>query len=109
MRLLLQQCLELAAPEGGVVLLEEPEVHMHPGAIRQIARAVLAAVERKVQVVLTTHSLELIDSLLSETKTEDLDKLSFYRLQLREGTLKSSRLSGGEASVARDQIQDDLR
>jgi hypothetical protein len=108
-RLLLQQSLELAALAGGVVLLEEPEVHMHPGAIRQSARAMLAAVARGIQVILTTHSLELIDSLLSEAKTEDLDKLSFYRLQLQDGILKSYRHSGTEASRARTQIEDDLR
>jgi energy-coupling factor transporter ATP-binding protein EcfA2 len=83
-RLLLQQSLELAALAGGVVLLEEPEVHMHPGAIRQSARAMLA-------------------------KTEDLDKLSFYRLQIEDGILKSYRHTGTEASRARTQIEDDLR
>jgi energy-coupling factor transporter ATP-binding protein EcfA2 len=108
-RLLLQQSLELAALAGGVVLLEEPEVHMHPGAIRQSARAMLAAVGRRIQVIVTTHSLELIDSLLSEAKTEDLDKLSFYRLQLQNGVLKSYRHTGTEASRARTQIEDDLR
>jgi hypothetical protein len=108
-RVLLQQSLELAAPTGGVVLLEEPEVHLHPGAIRQSARAMLAAMARGIQVILTTHSLELIDSLLSEAKTEDLDKLSFYRLQLQDGILKSYRHTGTEASRARTQIEDDLR
>jgi energy-coupling factor transporter ATP-binding protein EcfA2 len=108
-RLLLRQSLELAAPAGGVILLEEPEVHLHPGAIRQSARAMLAAVARGIQVIITTHSLELIDSLLSESKTEDLDKLSFYRLQLKDGVLKSYRHSGTEASRARTQIEDDLR
>jgi AAA domain, putative AbiEii toxin, Type IV TA system len=108
-RVLLQQSLELAAPAGGAVLLEEPEVHLHPGAIRQSARAMLAAMSRGIQVILTTHSLELIDSLLSEAKTEELDKLSFYRLQLQSGILKSYRHTGTEASRARTQIEDDLR
>ena len=65
-RLLLRQSLELAAPTGGVVLLEEPEVHMHPGAVRQSARAMLSALAYRIQVFVTTHSLELIDSLLAE-------------------------------------------
>lgn len=108
-RLLLRLSLELAAPVGGVVLLEEPEVHMHPGAIRQVAKAILAAVARGIQVIMTTHSLELIDSLLAETSAEDLYKLSFYRLQLNDGILKSSRLSGADAALARSQIEDDLR
>jgi energy-coupling factor transporter ATP-binding protein EcfA2 len=108
-RLLLHLSFELATRPGGLVLMEEPEVHMHPGAIRQCARAVLAAMRRKVQVVLTTHSLELIDALLGESSDADLAQLSLYRLQLQAGNLKSSRLPGPEVAFARTEIQDDLR
>jgi energy-coupling factor transporter ATP-binding protein EcfA2 len=106
---LLRLILELAAGGGGVALLEEPEVHQHPGAIRRSAQTVLAAVRRQVQVILTTHSLELIDAILGESSDEDLDRLSLYRLQLQEGHLKSSRLPGREIAFARTTIEDDLR
>jgi predicted ATPase len=106
---LLRLTLELAASGGGAVLLEEPEVHQHPGAIRQSARAILAAVRRQIQVILTTHSLELIDSLLAECSADDLKQLSLYRLQLQQGTLKSSRLPGPDVAFARSEIEDDLR
>jgi hypothetical protein len=89
--------------------MEEPEVHMHPGAIRQCARAILAAMRRKVQIVLSTHSLELIDALVGESSDDDLKQLSLYRLQLQAGSLKSSRLPGPEVAFARTEIQDDLR
>ena len=107
-RLLLRQSLELAAPSGGLVLLEEPEVHLHPAAIRQSASAMLAAVRRGIQVILTTHSLDLIDALLGSAG-DDLDRIALYRLQLVSGELKSRRLGGREAAVARAQIEDDLR
>ncbi len=103
------QCLELAVPVGGTLLLEEPECHLHPRAILQSVRAILATASRGIQVILTTHSLDLIDMLLAETKTEDLDTLSFYRLKLRDGQLESSRSSGSEASFSREQIAEDLR
>lgn len=106
---LLRLSLELAASGGGVALLEEPEVHQHPGAIRQSARAILAAVRRQIQVVLTTHSLELIDALLAESSDKDLEDLSLYRLQLQAGNLKSSRLIGKDIALARTTIEDDLR
>jgi predicted ATPase len=106
---LLRLSLELAASGGGVAMLEEPEVHQHPGAIRQSARAILAAVRRQIQVVLTTHSLELIDAILAESLNEDLDRLSLYRLQLQDGVLKSSRLPGPDIAFARSEIEDDLR
>ena len=108
-RMVLRLALELAAVGGGLVLLEEPEVHQHPGAIRQSARAILAATRRGVQVVLTTHSLELIDALLGEASDEDLERAAVYRVQLESGVLKSHRLSGPDAALARTQIEDDLR
>jgi predicted ATPase len=90
-------------------LLEEPEVHQHPGAIRQSARAILAAVRRQIQVMLTTHSLELIDALLAESSAEDLAQLSLYRVQLQNGVLTSSRLAGPDIAFSRSEIEDDLR
>src|SRR5207249_1263431 len=68
---LLRLTLELAASSGGVALLEEPEVHQHPAAIRRSARAILAAVRRRIQVILTTHSLELIDALQGQSSDDD--------------------------------------
>lgn len=107
---LLRLSLELAVSPGGTVLLEEPEVHQHPAAIRQSARAIQAAVRRGVQVILTTHSLELIDALLAEAETDaDVEKMSVYGLSLDEGVLKSYRLAGSEVEFARSKIGDDLR
>jgi len=105
----LRLVVALASSPGGVVLLEEPEVHEHPGAIRQSAKAIVAAVRRDIQVILSTHSLELIDALLAEAYDKDLDKLAVYRLQLKEGLLKSHRIAGPDVHVARTQIEDDLR
>ena len=106
---LLRLSLEVAASGGGVALLEEPEVHQHPRAIRQSARAILAAVRRNIQVVLTTHSLELIDALLAESSDKDLVRMSLYRLQLQDGGLRSSRLPGSDIAFSRTKIEDDLR
>lgn len=108
-RLLVRLSLELAAPLGGVVLLEEPEVHMHPAALRQCARAIHAAISRGIQIILTTHSLDLIDYLLAEANPSALDLISLYRLQLRDNQLVNYRLSGTEISLARNQVEDDLR
>lgn len=105
----LRLSVELASRRTGTVLLEEPEVFQHPGAMRLTAKAILASVRRGIQVILSTHSLELIDALISAGADDDLAQIAFYRLQLQEGTLKSHRLSGPEAAFARSQIEDDLR
>jgi hypothetical protein len=104
---LVRLVLELSAVPAGLVLLEEPEVHQHPRAIRQSSRAIWAAVDAGLQVLLTTHSLELLDSLIVEAT--DLPRLALYRLVLQSGELRNHRLTGPEVQFARQQIEDDLR
>jgi hypothetical protein len=102
--------LEMAARPGGVALLEEPEVYQHPAALRQTARAVWAAVRRDVQVILSTHSLDLIDHLVNEATDEDIDRLTLFRLLLDDqGELRSTRIAGPDVALARRDIGDDLR
>jgi energy-coupling factor transporter ATP-binding protein EcfA2 len=105
---LLRFSLELASGSG-VALLEEPEVHQHPGAMRRTAQVILAAVRHGIQVILTTHSLEFIDAIVAESSPQNLHQLSLYRLVLEDGTLRSSRLSGPDVALARGEIEDDLR
>ena len=107
--LLLKLGLELSSRTGGTVLLEEPDTHMHPGAIRQVAKAIWAAVRRGIQVILTTHSLDLIDAIVAEATTDDLTDLALYQIRTADSHLKSSRLDGSDVAFSRAEIQDDLR
>lgn len=48
-------------PEGSIVLLEQPEIHLHPLAQAGLADVIIsAALHRKVQVVLESHSEHLL-------------------------------------------------
>ena len=48
-------------PEGATVLLEQPEIHLHPLAQAELADAIVhAATHRRVQVVLESHSEHLL-------------------------------------------------
>jgi predicted ATPase len=104
----LRLALELAAAPGGLVLLEEPEAAQHPRALHESARAIVAAVRRGVQVVLSTHSLDLIDMLRAHLG-EDLPKLSVHHLACPAGEMSALRYSGAEVALARDAIGEDLR
>ena len=95
--------------EGGLLLIEEPEVYLHPKALWQIARVLLGNLRRGVQTVLTTHSLELLDALLSEATSEDLEKMALFNLRLDAGELRSSRRDGDEFAFARQEMESDLR
>lgn len=109
-QVVLRTAFELAAVRSGLVLLEEPEVHLHPGAMRLSARAVVEAVRSETQVVISTHSLEYIDALLDACDDEDLGKLSVYRLKLGgDGVLAAARLDGTDVRELRDDLADDLR
>ncbi len=108
-RMLLRLALELAASTGAIALVEEPEMHMHPAAIRLAARAMLAAVDRGIQIVVSTHNLDLLDFLLDQAAPDKLDKLAVFRLALKAGELKSCRYSGAEARFSRMEIEEDLR
>jgi predicted ATPase len=101
-------CLELAVAED-VVLIEEPEVHLHPKFLWLCAKAMVETARRGSQIIISTHSLELIDALRSELKQSELDLLSVVRLRLDNGNLLTSQWSGSEVAEARATIAEDLR
>lgn len=105
---LLQSILQLSLiPQDGLALVEEPEVFLHPRAIHVFAEAIVGAVAQGIQVVLTTHSLELIDAILG--KCDDDSLLSLFNLRLVDGELQSTLPQGAEMRFVRNQIEDDLR
>ena len=106
---LIRLSLELAARPGGVVLIEEPEVHQHPAALLRSARAIAETVKRGVQVVVSTHSLELIDALVGEECGLNLEDVALFMLRLSEGRLGSARIPGPRVAYARQELEDDLR
>jgi predicted ATPase len=58
----------LTSPKGSLVVLEEPDVGLHPSRIRLLAELLeYVARERGVQVVATTHSPTLLAQLSQET------------------------------------------
>ena len=108
---LVRLALELAAVRSGLALIEEPEVHQHPRALHQSARVLHAAAARGVQVVLSTHSLDLIDSLVASADGEaGLERLRVVRIaRTKDGELRSSVYAGREVAEARDAVGEDLR
>ncbi|WP_166786181.1 ATP-dependent nuclease [Cryobacterium lyxosi] len=53
-----------AAKDHALVLIDEPEVSLHPGAQRNLVRAIAKiAVSKKLQVVIATHSPSILEEL----------------------------------------------
>ena len=49
--------------EGNLLILEEPESHLHPAAQRQLAQGIVRLVNAGVQVLITTHSDIIISQI----------------------------------------------
>jgi energy-coupling factor transporter ATP-binding protein EcfA2 len=54
----------LAAPPGSLILLDEPETSLHPGAQRAFLKFLLDQIKRcKHQIVISTHSMDFLKGL----------------------------------------------
>lgn len=108
---LVRLALELAAVRSGLALIEEPEVHQHPRSLHQSAKVLHAAAARGIQVVLSTHSLDLIDSLVASADGEaGLERLRVVRIaRTKDGELRCSTYAGREVAEARNAVGEDLR
>lgn len=74
-------CLE----KGSILLLDEPEVHLHPLWINVLADAlVILSRDLGVRIIMATHSPQLMMAI--EAKTEEMKELrAFYHLFRTEG------------------------
>lgn len=109
MQSLVRLALGLSARSSGVFLIEEPEAHQHTAAIVRSAKVIAAAALSGSQVILSTHSMELLDGILASLPDDRVDIVAVYRLRLIEGQLKVLRMKGSEVNAARAGIEDDLR
>jgi len=84
-----------SAPEGSTVLLEQPEIHLHPSVQSGLADIIIeTAVHRKVQVIVESHSGHLLRRLqlrTAEGKVES-DDLALYFCDASTGESISSAL-----------------
>ena len=68
---------------GDLIIIEEPESHLHPGAQAKIAQTLARLVRAGVRVVITTHSTNLLQQISNLIREGELQKLG-------ESTLKST-------------------
>ena len=105
-------------PDAGIVCIEEPEIHLHPSAIRKLARE-LANIVRESggkHLLISTHSKQFIMSLLALVAegvyppnalavymvTKDEKASEFHRQQVKE----NGQIEGGFASFIEGELED---
>ncbi len=79
-------------PEGATVVLEQPEIHLHPLAQAALADVIIqAALHRKVQILLESHSehllLRLQRSIAEQAISSDNVRLYFCDAPKGESTI----------------------
>ncbi len=82
-------------PEGSTVLLEQPEIHLHPLAQAGLADVIIgAATHRGVQVVLESHSEQLLLRLQRRMAEGEVnaDDVALYFCDTRDGASHLERL-----------------
>lgn len=84
----------LTAPPDSLVLLEEPDVGLHPARVHLLAQILEEIPKRRsIQVIATTHSpillAHLSDTLLADTLAFDREQQTGFTLGRRLGDLRS--------------------
>ena len=99
------------------ILIEEPEVHLHPTALRNFARQLcVIAKEEKKQVIFTTHSELLVSALLAAVaegrlSPEDI-RCYLTRKEGRETTFRpqsikeNGQIEGGLTTFVEAELED---
>ncbi|HPW54495.1 MAG TPA: DUF3696 domain-containing protein [Thermoanaerobaculaceae bacterium] len=78
------------APEGSTIILEQPEIHLHPSVQMGLADVLIEAVEkRKVQIIVESHS-EYLLRRLQRRIAED-------KIKAEESRLYFCRSEGGQS------------
>lgn len=105
----------LAGPKS-LILLDGPEINQHPRSLGERAKTIWECVRLGSQVVLATHSLDLIDRLLFECTKHDVEgrqseveMMAVCRLDRRDGKQSQLWERGEEIRHARLEVDMDLR
>ena len=69
--------------KGDLLIIEEPEAHLHPEAQRKVATAIVRLIRAGVRVMVTTHSSYVLEQLANHVRLSKLNEEQ--RSKLTEG------------------------
>ena len=87
------------ADEGSILILEQPEAHLHPKVQSELADVLIDVVKnRNVQIILESHSEHLLLRLMRRIAEEGIsaDDTALYFCQINDGTSEIERLKVDE-------------
>ena len=83
-------------PEGSIVLMEQPEIHLHPSVQSGLADVILAVAKtRRVQIVVESHSEHLLRRFQRRVAEEEMSSsdLKLYFVHTKHGVAECDDLS----------------
>ncbi|MCS7165948.1 MAG: AAA family ATPase [Candidatus Calescibacterium sp.] len=101
-----------------LVMIEEPEVHLHPEIIRNFIRnlcKILSEYKGKKQIIITTHSENVVSALLGAVKQKIItpEDIKAYLVKengetrfIKQEVNQEGRIEGGLANFAIAQLED---
>ena len=98
-----------SAPEGSILILEQPEAHLHPKVQSELADVLIDIVKnRNVQIILESHSENLLLRLMRRIAEEEIsvDQTALYFCQINDGTSEIERLDMDQYGNIRNWPQD---
>lgn len=101
----------LLKSENGILLIEEPENHLHPTYLEVFVRTIFEYSRKlNVQVFMTSHSYDLIEEILDYPETnEDMQAVCITRLQRVDGTIMGYNYSVERGREVLNDLRLDLR
>lgn len=94
-----------ACRNGGLICLDEIENGLHYSAMSAFWRSLVSfAKSENIQVIVTTHNLEMLQRIAAETSTADEEILKFVRLERsRDDRIVFTELSGSAYKAQLDE------
>lgn len=89
----------LRAKEGDVVMIENPEIHLHPAAQSRLAEFLAFMIKSGVQLIVETHCENVLNRLRYEVFSENLrpeDIVIFYKQEITTPFLRIGVKSNGQ-------------
>ena len=96
-------------PEHSTIILEQPEIHLHPKVQSELADVLIDVVKnRKVQIILESHSEHLLLRLMRRIAEEKMsaEDTALYFCQINDGTSEIERLDMDQYGNIRNWPQD---
>ena len=76
---------------GALLIIDEPEVHLHPQWVVEMARVLVRlAKERNVKILITTHSPDLVHALRDFSESEGFSAKTCFYLARKENSTDTS-------------------